>query len=79
METILFLAFVLGVFWLMLQHASRRQKRGQDLHQAYRTAIASGDRTQALTCGQAYYCFLQNGKLTLNDELSIKKDLSGMV
>ncbi|GAB4038251.1 hypothetical protein [Spirosoma gilvum] len=78
METVLFMAVVLGVFWLVIQNASKRQKQEQGLYQAYRAAIASGDRDQALTCGRAFYRCLQNGELTLNAELAIKKDLSRM-
>ncbi|GAB3942119.1 hypothetical protein GCM10028805_06240 [Spirosoma harenae] len=78
METIVCLAFGIGAFWLILQQARNRHTRGQALQQAYRRAIASGDRNQALTCGRTFYDFGQNGKLTLNDELLIKKDLCGM-
>lgn len=78
METILFMGLVVGVLWLSVYLSGKHQKRGQALHKAYRAAIANGDRAQALRNGRAFYNYCRNGKLTLNDELAIKKEMSEM-
>ncbi|WP_338868547.1 hypothetical protein WBJ53_17815 [Spirosoma sp. SC4-14] len=78
METILCMGLVIGSLWLSIHLAGKRQKRGKALYKAYQTAIATGTKAQAMSCGQAFYKFSRNGNLTLNDELSIKKDISSM-
>ncbi|ARK13455.1 hypothetical protein A6C57_25675 [Fibrella sp. ES10-3-2-2] len=48
------------------------------LDQAYSQALASGDKSNALVAGRAYYAWIRQGNLTIYDEQALSNDLMAM-
>ena len=78
MGTIIFFVIAGTIIYIIVNNSNAKTKRTIELREAYDVAIRSGDKTQALKAGRAYYSFLRKGNLTIYDEQAMTNDLSTM-
>ncbi|QMW05555.1 hypothetical protein [Spirosoma foliorum] len=76
MEALVLIVVVVAA--ILFINYSNRHNRANKLRLAYENALRSGDKDQALIAGRAYYTWIRKGKLTHQDELSVKNKVSTM-
>ncbi len=66
------------IIYVAYKYQIARRKMTNEMNDAYRAAIKSGDKAIALDLGRKYYRYIRNGRLTIYDEQAITNDLSTM-